>query len=84
MNYIRDIGQGGVYLSAYNEIFIAIDNNYREISFNQNWTYLGVGKKVSDHLKLQFGLKRQYIRRGGGSAYESNFNMRLDVTHTIR
>ncbi len=82
IKYDREIGNKGMVLSAYHELFISIDDNYRKISFNQNWIYLGAGKKINDHLKLQAGLIRQYIRRSS-TRYESNVNMRIDFTYTI-
>jgi len=82
IKYDRNIGKKGIVLTAYNEIFISISNGYRQIGFNQNWTYIGIGKKLSTKLKLQFGFIRQYIRRSS-TRYESNFNTRIDFTHTL-
>ncbi|MFK7969042.1 MAG: DUF2490 domain-containing protein [Bacteroidia bacterium] len=49
------------YLSAYNEIFINLQNQ----AFDRNRLYGGLGFKVNDLLRFELGYMNQFFRMGG-------------------
>lgn len=59
----NDLGEGAVYLSFYNEIFVNLDqgigNGRRVDHFDRNRAYLAMGYSVTDNVRLQFGYMHQ-------------------------
>ena len=59
----NDLGEGAVYLSFYNELFINLEQsigNGRYVDhFDRNRAYLALGYSVSDNVRLQFGYMHQ-------------------------
>ncbi len=58
-----DLGEGSIYLSFYNEIFINLEreigNNRRVDDFDRNRAYLALGYSLTDRARLQFGYMQQ-------------------------
>jgi hypothetical protein len=44
-----------LYISAYEELFFSTSKNVNPI-YNENWAYIGIGKKISDKNKIEMGL----------------------------
>jgi len=82
VTYQHNLGDNGLFWKSYFELFTNITNNYRTVTFNQYWGYIGLGKKLSNKVNLQIGFMRQYLRRSSTS-YEDNFTTRVNVGYTI-
>jgi hypothetical protein len=52
-------------LLAFNEVFMFAKNGF-PVSFNQNWTFIGFQKKISNSLRLITGYQRNTIQSGTG------------------
>lgn len=57
------LGQGAIYLSLYNELFINLEkdigNNRSVDNFDRNRSYVALGYSLSNDLRLQFGYMHQ-------------------------
>lgn len=57
------LGEGAVYLSVYNEIFLNLEkdigNGRRVDTYDRNRAYAAIGYGVSDGIRLQFGVMHQ-------------------------
>ena len=58
-----NLGQGAIYLSFYNELFINgernIGNGHRVDHFDRNRFFTALGYSMTDNLRLQFGFMHQ-------------------------
>ena len=56
-------GQGAVYLSLYNELFVNLEQDIgdgRKVDyFDRNRTYVALGYSLTDNIRLQFGYMHQ-------------------------
>ncbi len=57
----KDMKQGGLYLSFYDEVFLNIDNPNNSSIFDRNRAYGGIGFKAKDNLGVQFGYMMQHV-----------------------
>lgn len=59
----NNLGQGAVYLSLYNELFVNLERDIgdrREVDyFDRNRTYVALGYSLTDNVRLQFGYMHQ-------------------------
>ena len=57
------LGQGALYLSLYNELFVNLEQNIgnnRQVDyFDRNRTYAALGYSLTDSIRLQFGYMHQ-------------------------
>lgn len=72
----RTLGQGAVYLSFYNELFINLErnigNNLRVDHFDRNRSYAAIGYSLTDHSRLQFGYMHQETENWGKGQLQFN------------
>jgi hypothetical protein len=58
-----NLGEGALYLSLYNEVFVNLEqnigNNRSVDNFDRNRSYVALGYSVSDDVRLQFGYMHQ-------------------------
>jgi hypothetical protein len=59
----QGLGDGAIYLSLYNELFINLErdigNGRRVDYFDRNRTYAAIGYSLTDNLRVQFGYMHQ-------------------------
>lgn len=58
------------YLVIFNEVFLLIEKNF-PYQYNQNWTFLGFQKKISDKLVLLSGFQRNSILKSEGFLHKN-------------
>lgn len=70
------LGEGAVYLSLYNEIFVNLEqnigNNRRVDHFDRNRAYIALGYSLSDDVRLQFGYMHQETDNVGKGQLQFN------------
>jgi hypothetical protein len=72
-----DLGEGAVYLSLYNELFLNLENdigNNRSVdTFDRNRAYAALGYSLKDNMRLQFGYMWQENSNDGKGQLQLNF-----------
>lgn len=75
-------GMKGVFLSAYDEIFVNTGQVISSDIFDRNRLYFALGYKVSPLLNIQVGYLNQQINSGNGT--DVNHNLQLGFTFNPR
>lgn len=52
------------FMHLFDELWITLDDKFRQASYNQNWIYLGVGRKIA-HGNVQLAYLHQHASSGG-------------------
>lgn len=78
-----DLGEGAVYLSFYNELFLNLEQgigNGRSVDhFDRNRAYLALGYSLSDDIRLQFGYMHQETDDVGKGQLQFNLFHRFSL-----
>lgn len=75
-------GRVSWYLPAFNEIFIGIAPNYGARPFDQNRTFIGVGKALA-HARVEAGYMNQFIGQRNGRIFEFNNTVVVTVSSNV-
>ena len=51
------------FIQLFNEFWIQSNRNILDASFDRNWLYLGIGKKMSEVISMQIGYLHQNIKK---------------------
>jgi hypothetical protein len=81
-NVKRNLGEK-FFVSAFDEVWINLENNFMPESLNQNWLFAGVGYKLNEKSNLQVGYMQQLIKKGDGVHYESNPTLQVTYAYTF-
>ncbi len=65
------------YMALWNEVFINFGSNVQGNVFDQNRAFIGIGQKLSDSTRIEFGFMEQTIQRRGGHIWENNHTISL-------
>lgn len=68
------------YLILSDEVMFNFGANISGNYFDQNRAFIGIGHKVSEHSRFEFGFMEQTIQRRGGDIWENNHTFGLWVT----
>ncbi|TDU81231.1 uncharacterized protein DUF2490 [Prosthecobacter fusiformis] len=60
------------YLALWDEIMVNFGTNVSGNHFDQNRAFIGIGHKLSDHTRMEFGFMEQTLQRRGGAIWENN------------
>lgn len=60
------------YLALWDELFFNFGSNVSMNYFDQNRAFIGIGRKLTDHTKLEVGFMEQTVQRRGGVVWENN------------
>ncbi|HCN27545.1 MAG TPA: hypothetical protein DIT64_01910 [Verrucomicrobiales bacterium] len=60
------------YLALWNEVFLNFGGNIDKNHFDQNRAFIGIGRKLSDHTRIEIGFLEQTVQRRGGDKLENN------------
>jgi hypothetical protein len=71
--------EGQYYLKAYDEIFINFGGNVAKNTFDQNRAYLAVGRKLSEHVKMEVGFMEQTLQHRNGRVIENNHTLMVSL-----
>lgn len=64
-------------LILWNEVMFNFGSNVSGNHFDQNRAFIGIGHKLSDRARLEFGFIEQTIQRRGGQIWEHNHTLAL-------
>jgi hypothetical protein len=76
-------GAKQLFISAWDELFINLENNFMFSNFQQNRIYLGLGYQFNPLVNLQAGYMKQVIRKGNGIQYERNPTINISLFYNI-
>jgi len=65
------------YLAIWDEVFLNFGGNINKNHFDQNRAFVGIGRKLSPHTRLELGYMEQTIQRRGGDKWENNHTVSL-------
>lgn len=68
------------YLALWNETFVNFGSNVSGNFFDQNRAFVGVGRKLSEHTRLEVGFMEQTLQRRGGAIWENNHTLSVWLT----
>ena len=60
------------YFALWDEVFFNFGGNILGNHFDQNRAFAGIGRKLTDHVKLEVGYMEQSLHRRGGENWENN------------
>lgn len=79
----KEIVDKSLYLTAYNEFFIAFGENVRYNIFDQNRAYIAIGFKIPKLGRLEIGYLNQLIFKSDGINVENNHTLQVGLFSTI-
>jgi hypothetical protein len=65
------------FLILWNEVMLNFGNNVSGNHFDQNRVFIGIGHKLSQYTRLEFGFLEQTVQRRGGRIWEHNHTFGL-------
>lgn len=60
------------YIALSNEVFFNFGENVSGNHFDQNRAFIGIGRKITDSLRLEVGFMEQTLQKRGGKVWEHN------------
>lgn len=63
----KGFSKNGIYVAAYDEVFLNLSDQKEIKIFDRNRAYLGLGFKIKDNLGTQLGFMRQNVNNMSGS-----------------
>ena len=60
------------YIALSNEVFLNFGENVKGNHFDQNRAFIGLGRKLTDTLRLEVGYLEQTLQKRGGNVWEHN------------
>lgn len=60
-----------IFVSVWDEVWIAQSNNLAPKDFNRNWLYIGLGLTINPTTNIQFGFMHQYDKVGANQFISS-------------
>ncbi len=73
----------GLYLAAYDEIFVNFGKNVQQNVFDQNRLYFAIGFKTSSFGSVEAGYLNQILQKGNGRIFEYNHTLQLAYYYNI-
>lgn len=67
------------YFIAWNEIFINFGSHVARNTVDQNRAFLGVGRRLNDHLRLEIGFLEQTLQQRDGQVWEHNHTLSISI-----
>ena len=68
------------YLAIWDEVFFNFGGNVFGNDFDQNRAFVGVGRKLTDHMKLEVWFMEQTLQKRGGQNWENNHTVSVWLT----
>jgi len=68
---------GNYYLVAWDEVFINFGSEVKGNTFDQNRAFVGLGRKLGKHFKVEAGFMEQTIQRRLGRIWEHNHTLAI-------
>ncbi len=60
------------YFALWDEVFFNSGGNILGNHLDQNRAFAGIGRKLTDHVKIEVGCMEQSVHRRGGENWENN------------
>lgn len=60
------------YVPVWNEVFVNFGGDFRRNDFDQNRFFVGLGRRLARHWKLEVGFMEQTLQQRGGNVWEAN------------
>lgn len=67
------------YLALSEEVFVNFGANVSGNFFDQNRIFIGIGRKLSEHTRLEMGFLEQTLQRRGGGIWENNHTFTINL-----
>ena len=74
-----DIFDGKFYLKASDEVFLNVGRQVANNQFDQNRAYIGLGRRMAEHLKLELGFMEQTLQHRDGKVFENNHTVMVSL-----
>ncbi|MEY2599051.1 MAG: hypothetical protein RLZZ142_1310 [Verrucomicrobiota bacterium] len=71
------------YLGIWDEVFLNFGSQVLGNHFDQNRAFVGIGRKLTDHTKLEVGFLEQTLQRRGGRNWENNHTISVWLTSNL-
>jgi hypothetical protein len=71
------------YLAIWDEVFFNFGGNILGNHFDQNRAFVGIGRKLTDHTKLEVGFLEQTVHKRGGQNWENNHTISVWLTSNL-
>lgn len=63
------------YLAVSNELFFNFGSNVSVNYFDQNRAFIGLGRHLNEHTRVEIGFLEQTLQRRGGAVWENNHTL---------
>lgn len=60
------------YVPVWDEVFVNFGGDFRRNGFDQNRIFVGLGRKLAPHWRLEAGIMEQTLQQRGGRVWEAN------------
>ena len=71
------------YLAIWDEVFVNFGSHVLGNHFDQNRAFIGLGRKLTDHTKLEVGFLEQTLQKRGGQNWENNHTISVWLTSNL-
>ena len=71
------------YIALSNEVFFNFGENVSGNHFDQNRAFIGLGRKLTDTLRLEVGFMEQTLQKRGGKVWEHNHTVGFWLTSKL-
>ncbi|MEQ9403618.1 MAG: DUF2490 domain-containing protein [Cyclobacteriaceae bacterium] len=68
----KEFNEGKFYATMFDEVWVNFGENTGYNRLDQNWLYVGFGKRLNDRITLETGYLWQIIEKANGTQFESN------------
>jgi long-subunit fatty acid transport protein len=72
-----------LFLNAFDELWIGASNDFKEIAFDRNWFYAGLGWQATDYMSLQLGYLHQYVQNNP-NRFERHHTVQLTLKFVFK
>jgi hypothetical protein len=66
---------GKTYIALWNEVFFNFGSNVQGNDFDQNRAFIGLGRHLNEHTRVEIGFLEQTLQRRGGAVWENNHTL---------
>lgn len=76
---LRCLGDAGYYLRVYDEVFLNFGGDVARNHFDQNRAYIGVGRPIQKHFRVELGFMEHLLQQRNGEIWENNHTLMFSI-----